>query len=70
MKIPKKIDKLIEKRQKLAEELNAADLVLCEWLENKGINTAMLQDSVATGCMMYCEPGTAANNVRKAIEEF
>ena len=37
MKIPKYIEKLIEKRAGLAELLNHADYKLAEWLEKNGV---------------------------------
>jgi hypothetical protein len=67
MIIPKYIDELIEQRQTLAERLNCADVKLCDWMEKQGIDLIQLNDCVRTGCMMYCEPGNAANAVREAI---
>ena len=70
MKIPKKIENLIDKRQKLAEKLNTADIELCDWMESKGMDLSGLEDCTRTGCMIYCEPASAANCVRDAIESY
>jgi hypothetical protein len=70
MKIPKYIDKLINQRQKIAEQLMTADCQLCDWMEEKGMDLSELSDCVATGCMMYCEPENAARIVRNAIIEY
>ena len=70
MKIPKSIDKLIDRRERLAEELNEADIKLCDWMESKGMNLCEMGDFTRTGCMVYCEPATAARCVRESIEEY
>lgn len=71
MKIPKKIEKLIERRRKLAEDLNSVSLTLDNWIEEHGGDIADpdICDSVRTGCMIYCEPGNAAFVVTKYILE-
>lgn len=68
MKIPKRIEKLIDKRQDLAERLNSADAELCNWMERKGMNLLEMTDFTRTGCMIYCEPDTAAMLTRDAIK--
>ena len=65
MKIPKYIDKLIDKRQKLAEQLSEVSTELDEWLERN--NIPLGGDYTYTGCMIYCEPSTAARCVREDI---
>ena len=67
MKIPKYIDRLLEKRTKLAEQLNSVSTELDEWLEKNGIPTG--NDYTRTGCMIYCEPYTAERCVRDDILE-
>ena len=49
MKIPKKIEKLIERRRKLAEELNSVSLTLDNWIEEHGGFLAVCDD-----CMDEC----------------
>ena len=70
MDIPKKIDKLLDKREKLALELTDINTELDNWLLSKGANLmdSDIKDSVTTGCMIYAETWTANSNVRKYIE--
>ena len=70
MKIPKRIDTLIDKRLLLAERLNSIDIEICEWMESKGMDLSDMGDFTRTGCMIYCEPVEAANCLINAIEEF
>lgn len=65
MKIPKHIDKLIEKRAKIAEMLIAVTSELDEWLETNNIDCE--DDCVRSGCLIYCEPYTAAESIRESI---
>lgn len=65
MKIPKYIDKLIDKRQNLAVKLAEVSAELDEWLMNNGIHLG--EEYTCTGCMIYCEPCTAARCVREDI---
>lgn len=65
MKIPKYINRLLERRTKLAEQLNSVSIELDEWLEKNGILTG--NDYTRTGCMIYCEPCAAERCVRDDI---
>ena len=65
MKIPKYIDKLIDKRQKLAEKLMIISCELDEWLEKNNIPVG--EEYTCTGVMIYCEPREAAKCVREDI---
>lgn len=38
MEMPKRIEKLIDRRAKLAKELNSADCELGKWIDKNGIN--------------------------------
>lgn len=67
MKIPKYIDKLIERRMKLAFELMDVSTQLDNWLEKNGFDLSEMSDYTITGCMIYCEPAAAASNVRRDI---
>lgn len=67
MKIPKYIDKLIERRMKLAYELMDVSSQLDSWLENNDFDLSELSDYTCTGCMIYCEPDAAASNLRQDI---
>ena len=70
MTIPKKIQKLIEKREKLALELMEVISKLESWLEENGadLTDSDITDSTLTGCMIYCEPGNARINVEDYIK--
>lgn len=59
MKIPKKIIKLLDRREKLAMNLINATTEIDRWLVNHGadLNDCDLNDGVLTGCMIYCESG-------------
>ena len=67
MKIPKYIDKLIERRMKLAFELMDVSSQLDKWLENNDFDLTKMNAYTITGCMIYCEPDTAAHLVRRDI---
>lgn len=71
MKIPQKIEKLLERRERLAYQLMDACSKLDAWLEENGANFADedLCDSTITGCMIYCEPDNAKTNVMDYIEK-
>lgn len=63
MKIPKYVQNLIIRRERLAKKLMIVSVELDEWLEKQGI--PLCADYTVTGCMIYCEPETA----RECIEE-
>ena len=58
MKIPKKVQRLIDRREKLAKNLIDVCNELDTWLEKNGadFNDSDLVDSTVTGCRIYCEP--------------
>ena len=65
MKIPKYIERLIDRRTQLAWELIKVGSKLDAWLEKNDIPTGT--DYTTTGCMIYCEPSTAGELVKKDI---
>ncbi|MCI8993152.1 MAG: hypothetical protein HFG80_10620 [Eubacterium sp.] len=67
MKIPKYIEKLIEKRAGLAALLNHADYKLAEWLKKNGVEVE--EYDIYGGCEMYVNPWDSAKRVKKAIED-
>lgn len=71
MKIPQKIEKLLEKREELAYQLSATQRELRDWLSEKGADfeDPDICDSVISGCMIYTEPTAAKNSVREYILE-
>lgn len=70
MKIPKKIIKLLDRREKLAMNLMFTTSEIDRWLVSHGadLNDNDLNDSALTGCMIYCEHGSAKANVINYIE--
>ena len=70
MEMPKKIQKLIERRERLALELMQVSSELDSWLETNGadLTDSDLTDSTITGVMIYCEPGNARINVENYIK--
>ena len=69
MKIPKKIQKIIDKKAQLAMELIAVSNELDTWLIKHGadLTDSDLADSTLTGCMIYCKPGNAKTNIEEYI---
>ena len=65
MKIPKYVERLIERRERLAWELISVSAKLDEWLEKNDVPTG--DEYTTTGCMIYCEPSAAADLIRKDI---
>lgn len=63
MKIPKYVQNLMIRRERLANRLMIVSSELDEWLEKQGIPLGA--EYTVTGCMIYCEPETA----RKCVEE-
>lgn len=70
MNIPKRIEKLLNKRQQLAENLMSVNCEIDAWLESKGadLNDPDISDAVLSGCMIYTEPSTATDMVKTFIE--
>lgn len=65
MKIPKYIEKLIEKRAGLAVLLNHEDSKLTDWLEKNGVEVE--EYDVYGGCEMYANPRSSADRIKQAI---
>lgn len=66
MKIPKYIEKLIEKRARLAALLNQTDGELANWIEKNGIEVETYD--IYGGCEMYVNPWSSAARIKQAIE--
>lgn len=69
MEIPKKIERLLDRRQDLAIDLMDVSSKLDSWLEENGadLTDSDLTDSTITGCMIYAEPWNAKQNVENYI---
>ena len=65
MKIPKYVQKIIDKRCMYGRKLQDASNELDEWLVKHGIEVC--NDYTTTGCMVYCEPDTARIMVMESI---
>lgn len=72
MKIPKKIDNLLKRKCKLAQQLCSVSLEVDEWLISKGVDLQdpEICDAVLTGALIYCEPATAQRVVHDYIENY
>lgn len=70
MKIPQKIQKLLDRRERLAMELMTACETLDSWLEENGadLTDPDVANSTLSGCMIYCEPSNAKSNVENYIK--
>lgn len=70
MKIPKKIQKLLDRRERLAMNLISVTNELDSWLEKNGADftDSKLADSSLAGCMIYTEPATARIDVEDYIK--
>lgn len=68
MKIPKYIQNLIIRRERLANELMNVSSELDDWLEKQGIPLGT--EYCATGCMIYAEPEMARECVEEDILNF
>ncbi len=70
MEIPKKVQKLLDRRERLAMNLISVTAELDIWLEKNGADFTDFDivDSTLSGCMIYCEPGNARNNVEDYIK--
>ena len=70
MKIPKKIENMLNKKEKLAMKLISVSSELDKWLESKGVDLTDtdINDAVLSGCMIYAEPWTAKRIVQEYIE--
>lgn len=67
MKIPKRIENLIERRSRLASDLNSIDYELAKWLEEKGLINEVEECDIRGGCEMYVNPHASADRIREII---
>ncbi len=67
MNIPKYVEKLIERRAKLASDLNHVDYELYKWLEKNGLNNKVEEYDVLGGCEIYVNPYASASRIREAV---
>lgn len=65
MKIPKYVQKLIDRRCKLADELAEVSYALDVWLDENGIQCEMYDTH--TGVEIYCDPYSSKQRIINAI---
>lgn len=63
MKIPNHIDRLIQRRVELTEELSSIDSVLTRYIIDNHLNA----DGINSGILTYAEPEVSAGLLRQAI---
>ena len=70
MKIPKRIQKILDRREKIAFDLIHLERELDDWLESKGVDLGDpdISDAVLSGCMIYTEPDSAKSQVEVYIK--
>ena len=58
MKIPKKMQKILQERTKAAQKFMACDAELVQWMESAGvdINSDVLRDHISGGCESIVNP--------------
>ena len=66
MKIPKRIEKMIDRRARIASDLNAIDSELAEWIEDNKIEVQ--EYDYCSGVEMYANPYASAERIKQAIE--
>lgn len=72
MKIPKYIDNLISRRERLAYELEDAYRALEIWLEKNGWDDLLdgdLMEDTRGGVEIYVNPDESADRIRRYIED-
>ena len=65
MKIPKYIDKLLDKRAKAAQQLMECDSIITDWIVAHEIEAE--DCDYCTGVEMYANPYASADRIREAI---
>ena len=65
MKIPKYIEGLLDRRARLAADLNSVDYKITKWIEDNAI--AVEEYDYNTGVEMYANPYASAKRIKDAI---
>lgn len=68
MEIPKRVQKLLDRREQLAMNLVSVINELDSWLEANGadLTDSDITDSTLSGCMIYTEP----ENAKSSVEDY
>lgn len=65
MKIPKYIEQLLDRRARLAADLNSVDCISTKWIED---NAIVVEDyDYNTGVEMYANPYASVRRIKDAI---
>ena len=67
MKIPKYVDKALQKRAKAAITFIAEDAKIVQWLKKNNVDVS--NDHILTGACSLCEPYSSIETIRQAILE-
>lgn len=68
--IPKYVEKLLQRRKKLAMELITVCCEVDDYCETVGVDMVdSCTNSVLSDVTIYCEPWNAINNTREAIQK-
>ena len=70
MKIPKYIEKLLQKQQKAGEEVNSANIEVHKWLAKKGVVIDGTDIYCENSIMLITEPKAYADGIRTIIKEI
>lgn len=65
MKMPRKIEKLINRRTRLAQDLNSVDYELTKWIDKHSI--AVEDYDYCSGIEMYANPSISGERIKQAI---
>ena len=67
MKLTKKIEKLIDRRTRLAEELMDVSSQLDNFIYENGLESEIEEYDMCTGCEIYCNPADSGKRIKEAI---
>lgn len=67
MRLTKKIEKLIDRRTKLAEELMDVGSQVDSFIYENGIESEIEEYDMLTGCEIYVNPSASGERVKEAI---
>lgn len=69
MRLSKKAEKLIDKRTKLAMQLNDACKEVDELIYSLGLEDEVASEDWLTGCEVYCNPMASGEAVKNVIRK-
>lgn len=67
MNCPKYIEKLIDRRARLAEQLLTTDYTLSEWIDKNGVEVE--PEDYFGGYEVYCNPYDCAERIKQSISK-